>query len=230
VIAIVAILAALLLPVLSRGKAAAQSARCKSNLHQIGIALRLYTDEYQSYPLCAAMDGAAGAGFAFWDARILPFAANNLDLFLCPANKTTMRWTNNPILPQRNPGYGYNMAGSGRYPASDVSLGLDGGANNRNGSTSRGLPENKVKVPSDMAAVADCRPMTGGEDHDLDDYFGINLLAELNPRHNRGENVVFCDDHVQYARHSAWLERSDLARRRWNNDHEPHQETWANNP
>ncbi|MGA2865974.1 MAG: prepilin-type N-terminal cleavage/methylation domain-containing protein [Verrucomicrobiota bacterium] len=42
VIAIIAILAALLLPVLSRGKAAAISAACKSNLHQIGVGLSLY--------------------------------------------------------------------------------------------------------------------------------------------------------------------------------------------
>ena len=50
VIAIIAILAALLLPSLSRGKAAAHSAYCKGNLHQQGIALQLYLDDFRKYP------------------------------------------------------------------------------------------------------------------------------------------------------------------------------------
>ena len=51
VIAIMVILAALLLPALSRAKRAADSAVCKNNLRQLSIALRLYVDDYQVYPL-----------------------------------------------------------------------------------------------------------------------------------------------------------------------------------
>jgi prepilin-type N-terminal cleavage/methylation domain-containing protein/prepilin-type processing-associated H-X9-DG protein len=229
VIAIIAILAALLLPVLAKGRAAAESARCKSNLHQIGIALKLYTDDFQKYPLCAAMDATPGRVYSFWDGKILPFAANNRDLFLCPSEKPATKWTNNPTLPQRNPCYGYNMAGSGGYPASGNSLGLDGGASRGMG-VGRNLLESQVKVPSDMIAVADCKPKTGGGDNDLDDLFPINLLTELRPRHNNGENIVFCDGHVEYAKHTVWLKKTDRARQRWNNDHQSHPETWGNNP
>jgi prepilin-type N-terminal cleavage/methylation domain-containing protein len=229
VIAIIAILAAMLLPTLARGKEAAQSARCKSNLRQIGIALKLYLDDFQKYPLCAVVDGASGVAYSLWDGRILPFASNNRDLFLCPAELQTARWTNNSAVPQRNPCYGYNMAGTGRYPGSGDILGLDGGSN-RGGSAGRGLSENQVKAPSDMIAVADCKPLPAGTDNDLDDLFPINLLAELAPRHNRGENVVFCDDHVDYAKQIVWLKKADPARQKWNNDHQPHLETWGNNP
>ena len=44
VLAIVGALAALLLPVLSKGKEAGRSTACISNLHQIGVALQMYVD------------------------------------------------------------------------------------------------------------------------------------------------------------------------------------------
>ena len=46
VIAIIAILAALLLPALSKAKAKAQSIACVSNLKQISLATKLYADEH----------------------------------------------------------------------------------------------------------------------------------------------------------------------------------------
>ncbi len=54
VIAIIGILAGLLLPALSGAKRRAQSIACVSNLHQIGLALTLYTDDNQNrLPVCA---------------------------------------------------------------------------------------------------------------------------------------------------------------------------------
>ena len=50
-IAVIAILAALLLPALSRAKAQAYSIKCRSNLHQLGLQLAIYVNDYHTYPL-----------------------------------------------------------------------------------------------------------------------------------------------------------------------------------
>src|SRR5262249_1623873 len=104
VIAIIAILAALLLPALSRAKAAGLSAACKSNLHQIGISLSLYTGDAKKYPLW--IDGSV-----LWDTTLLPWASNNRNLFRCPANTKAPAWTNNPALWAPNPSYDYTWRG-----------------------------------------------------------------------------------------------------------------------
>jgi len=55
VIAIIAILASLLLPALSRAKEQADEAVCKSNLHQIIVAVKLYNTDTGVYPF--SLDG-----------------------------------------------------------------------------------------------------------------------------------------------------------------------------
>ena len=219
VIAIIAILAAMLLPALSRAKAAGQSAACKSNLRQLGIGLGLYTSDSQKFPLWLNIT-------SYWDDKLLPLVSNNRDVFLCPSNKQAPKWTNNVAGP--NPSYGYNMAGTGRYRSTSPSLGLDGSANLNQATY---LGESQVKVPADMIALADYKRTSGGGDNDADDLYPVNLLAGLPPpRHNLGVNVGFCDGHIEYGKQTAWLEKSDRARQRWNNDHQPHRETWGNNP
>jgi len=216
VIAIIAVLAALLLPALSRAKAAGLCAACKSNLRQIGISLSLYTSEFQKYPMWFT-------GNRTWDTTLLPFASNNRNVFLCPANKLAPPWTNNISVPEPNPSYDYNMAGTARYnTANRTLLGLDGG--------STYLAENRVKVPSDMIAASDVTSKGITGDRDADDM-PLNVLAEITvPRHNGGANAVFCDVHVEYGKKTAWLRKTEGARQRWNFDHQPHAETWANNP
>src|SRR5262249_49680273 len=105
VIAIIAILAALLLPALARGKESARCAVCKSNLHQIGIALRLYVDENQMYPVIWR-----GGLEDIWDSvLVVKYCASNSNLFLCPSMKSYLPWNQGS---QCNPSYGYNVNGT----------------------------------------------------------------------------------------------------------------------
>ncbi|MCX7826635.1 MAG: DUF1559 domain-containing protein, partial [Verrucomicrobiae bacterium] len=85
VIAIMAILAALLLPALSRGKDSARSAACKSNLRQLGIALRLYTEESGFYPALERLDLVGGPKVTYaWPAQLLPRVSGSTAVFKCP--------------------------------------------------------------------------------------------------------------------------------------------------
>ncbi len=59
VVAIIAILAAMLLPVLSQAKQKAQTVLCLSNLKQLGLAFPMYADDYDGYfPVARDMNGA----------------------------------------------------------------------------------------------------------------------------------------------------------------------------
>ena len=111
VIAIIAVLASLLLPALAQGKAAARSAKCKSNLRQIGVALSIYVDEQSYYPV-TVWPGDQGYHWprainSVLRQPIIPMANRGeapwtwpLGVFLCPSDKRkNLGWGG---------GYGYN--------------------------------------------------------------------------------------------------------------------------
>lgn len=66
VVAIIAILAAMLLPALSKAKAKAQSIRCVNNLKQLGLANRMYADEFSDHLAYPNWDGGAEGSPAGW--------------------------------------------------------------------------------------------------------------------------------------------------------------------
>lgn len=67
VIAIIAVLAALLLPALSRARQQAQRAACVSNLRQQGLAWRLFLDEHEGrFPDRRVLKAALPGGYRPW--------------------------------------------------------------------------------------------------------------------------------------------------------------------
>jgi prepilin-type N-terminal cleavage/methylation domain-containing protein/prepilin-type processing-associated H-X9-DG protein len=84
VIAVIAILAALLLPALNRGKAAAQGAQCTSNIRQLIVAWQMYSHDNGDQLPCNA-DGQDGKGvFTNWVAGTMssPVDATNTSLLI----------------------------------------------------------------------------------------------------------------------------------------------------
>ncbi len=86
VIAIIALLAGVLLPVLGRGKAAAQGTACLSNLHQIGLALQLYVQDNDNH-LPVMRDKSLTAGHTLPSPDlVLSNYLGNAQVLRCPAD------------------------------------------------------------------------------------------------------------------------------------------------
>jgi prepilin-type N-terminal cleavage/methylation domain-containing protein/prepilin-type processing-associated H-X9-DG protein len=77
VIAIIAILAALLLPALSRAKSVAKRAQCASGLHQLGFAFPMFCSDHSSmYPPAGWV--CPGRGYQIsWDSWLNPYIGGN---------------------------------------------------------------------------------------------------------------------------------------------------------
>jgi prepilin-type N-terminal cleavage/methylation domain-containing protein/prepilin-type processing-associated H-X9-DG protein len=242
VIAIIAILAAMLLPALLRAKVNVQSAQCRHNLRQIGLAQALYVNETGQY--CFTMNQPYN--LTWWDA----FRQYGVwGTFIRESNHIVMEpglgcpTANYHLLIPGGPwgmDYGYN----------DFGLEGDNWSNLGLGGYYNGSPllfptrEPQVRVPADMIAFGDAffRYSTvrkildageglgsmgngtgGGELHSKD---GTQLARR---RHLGRLNLVFCDTHVEGVKvDTLFFDNSDQARRRWFNDNQPHPDLMLN--
>jgi prepilin-type N-terminal cleavage/methylation domain-containing protein len=109
VIAIISILAAMILPAISRGKEISRGAACISNLRQVGLAIQLYIQDNNNrlpsindqWPGVAAVNPGPDV--------VLSNHLGSVKILLCPSDKWLA--TNAPPLPHAGPTY-FEQTGS----------------------------------------------------------------------------------------------------------------------
>jgi prepilin-type N-terminal cleavage/methylation domain-containing protein len=168
VIAIIAILAAMLLPALSKAKRKADQTACLNNLKQIGLFIQFYTDENKDvFP--AHRNGSpqldtpdAGPSLSnWWGTAVIGYAQNLTNLFHCPAikgqqleNGATWDWA----FDCHKVGYGINSFFDCLWP-------YDGGSFDYAGfkfTTRRWLKRTSVVSPVDNFLIGDAQPGDNG--------------------------------------------------------------------
>jgi prepilin-type N-terminal cleavage/methylation domain-containing protein/prepilin-type processing-associated H-X9-DG protein len=223
VIAIIAILAAILFPVFAQAREKARQTACLSNQKQMGLAIQMYAQDYEAFPMYAV----SGSEFRWFD-QIVPYT-KTAGIFVCP--NTGRTWDFGPA--GRNATYGYNYQYLG---------------NSRGDCLNVPVVEANITAPANTIAVADsagtgtrtCANETPGgpEFASLDCKFnhgysidppalppcgggGTNKFSSggvpgkpglIDARHSGGANIGFLDGHAK------WTRLEDLYRdnRWWN--------------
>ncbi len=200
VIAIIAILAAILFPVFAQAREKARQATCQSNLKQIGLAIIMYTHDYDGYlcPLTITLDPPiCNSTYFTWEMLIAPYITSERagtwgvwqmhtpSVYQCPSANRQTDWA---------------------YTSYGISLYLAGTP--ADGSWFGSWPRMLDLVPyqAETYMVADAFYAPGG---DLRRGYYQMYISGSNPsttnvaaRHNDRANMLYCDGHVKTVSYS----------------------------
>ncbi|MBY0528534.1 MAG: DUF1559 domain-containing protein [Gemmataceae bacterium] len=88
VIAILGVLVGMLLPAIQKVRRAANKVTCQNNLHQMGIAFTMYSNDLGRYPVCCQLPDPAlnGENLPSVASVMSVYVENNQKIFQCPAD------------------------------------------------------------------------------------------------------------------------------------------------
>src|SRR6266478_1795132 len=113
VIAIIAILAGLLLPALAKSKQQAQSIKCTSNVRQLILAGKMYTDDNKGEHVVTYLFPPYTKGLITWFQLLQPYLSTT-NILLCPSRKGKPldlgRWDGIPVTAPTVSDYAINHA------------------------------------------------------------------------------------------------------------------------
>ncbi len=204
VIAIIAILAAILFPVFARAREKARQTSCLSNMKQIGLAMNMYTQDYDERFPGAYMfynGDSSTRGCGFYD-QLIPYVKNE-QIFICPSeNYTATGYRTN--MPNAEGFFGRQWDASYGIIAAD-SVGTVPYLGSTPYGYSRGISVAKVEQPAETVLVFESRTCWTNNVGGL----GFNTDGSVRPassngtvgimryRHNQMMNCAFADGHAK---------------------------------
>ena len=219
VIAIIAILAAILFPVFAQAREKARSISCLSNSKQLGMAIDMYTQDYDESGATGVDDWAHADG---WAGQVYPYI-KNMGVFRCPDDNggaiVSYAYNSNFVYPE---GYVWDGAHApvslplatitapattvrlsevasnyfpsiGWYTADLIAQGVDYGSPGGDGLG----PAVGICSPNEWT----CLWATGYPQNATPSY-DVNLFTGPLGRHSAGANYVFADGHAKWLRGS----------------------------
>lgn len=198
VVAVIAVLAALLLPVLARSKAAAQRLKCVQNLHQLGLAAQMYWDDNggRTFRYRGAATNGGDIYWFGWLARggegtrafdpdfgaLSPYLSGR-GVEICPALNYALGTFKFKARGAAY-GYGYNLHLSA--PAAQPAVNV------------HQLPRTaEVALLADAAQINTFQPPASPEHPMLEEFYYLSATEPTaHFRHQQRANVLFCDGHV----------------------------------
>jgi prepilin-type N-terminal cleavage/methylation domain-containing protein/prepilin-type processing-associated H-X9-DG protein len=200
VLGVISVLAALLLPALSRAKERAHRTTCLNNQKQLGIAWELYSGDANERLVVNDWDLSDPAGprsssnswvfgnctvdtslTTITDGKLYPYA-KSAKVYKCPADYNTIEGTRIPrfrsfSLSGYMGGPPENISGWGVYPLSRMS---------------------EIRKPSQALTFLDEDELTLDDGHFLYTTNGFNWYNVPGWRHQNGTVFTFADGHVEY--------------------------------
>lgn len=194
-IAIIAILAGMLLPSLSRAKQAGQRIQCINNLHQLGIATTIFVDDNEGFFPRRQFPNA-------WPAQMAQNIGNK-NIMVCPSDRPNVPPTmgigmSDPVLyPFDVSPRSYMINGWNDWVKVNSATNFSGYYQRGNGNIS--IPESIVKEPSETILFGEKNNKSG---HFYMDYEGYDDIEQLEQsRHNKGADYTFVDGSSRFLKY-----------------------------
>jgi prepilin-type N-terminal cleavage/methylation domain-containing protein/prepilin-type processing-associated H-X9-DG protein len=184
VIAIIAILAAILFPVFARARENARRSSCQSNLKQIALGIKQYSQDYDEKftPRCTTCSSSPGVSRG-WSQLIQPYVKST-QILQCPSEK----YPPIDVADMSSRQFSDYWGNLNIMPAHD------------------GVSEAKLSYSANTVMVGDgisVALFSSSEENGLSDYYTVlEPLGPLNTsdqgRHFEGNNYAFADGHVKW--------------------------------
>ena len=175
VVAIIAALAAVLVPVFMRARAAARTAVCVSNLGQLHKAHKMYSDDHDRTVVPARTRVVeTGTRGITWCVLLQPYIRNE-QILICPADASPAATAQSVCLPHSY-GINYLLAYNAAWGARPFTASVS-----------------HVRRPSEVILFFE---ISGGAAAMGADYYE-HRLGRLDPRHNALGNFAFLDGHIK---------------------------------